>query len=229
MPMLDWLTFFLPHALLLPPIVRCRPGHLIMDSSGPAKHRDAAHKSHFHPLSSLFEDEQRLWVALSDVGFFGMILALCLACGHFGALNVLCFYGVPYLVVNAHLVLITFLQHTDVYIPHFRGSEFTFLRGALSTVDRSYSPILDVAFHHITDTHVAHHLFSKMPWYHAQEATAAIRKAIGPYYLQDPTPVGAALYRAWSQCRFVEDEGGVVFYKNVAALGSGAEGKSKSS
>lgn len=36
--------------------------------------------------------------------------------------------------------------------------------------------ILDVFFHHIADTHVAHHLFSYMPHYHAQEATQAIRK-----------------------------------------------------
>ena len=31
------------------------------------------------------------------------------------------FYGVPYMVTNYHLVLITFLQHTDVFIPHFRN------------------------------------------------------------------------------------------------------------
>ncbi len=40
---------------------------------------------------------------------------------------------------------------------------------------RSYG-FLDVVFHHIADTHVAHHLFSYMPHYHAQEATQAIQK-----------------------------------------------------
>jgi len=40
---------------------------------------------------------------------------------------------------------------------------------------RSYG-FLDIVFHHIADTHVAHHLFSYMPHYHAQEATQAIQK-----------------------------------------------------
>lgn len=31
------------------------------------------------------------------------------------------YYLLPYMVVNYHLVLITYLQHTDVFIPHFRG------------------------------------------------------------------------------------------------------------
>lgn len=35
------------------------------------------------------------------------------------------------------------------------------LRGALSTVDRSYG-IFDYFHHHIADTHVAHHLFSQV-------------------------------------------------------------------
>jgi omega-6 fatty acid desaturase (delta-12 desaturase) len=43
-------------------------------------------------------------------------------------------------------------------------------------VDRSFGPLLDHTFHHIVDTHVCHHLFSTMPFYHAQEATQAIRK-----------------------------------------------------
>ena len=81
-------------------------------------------------------------------------------------------------------MLITYLQHTDVYMPHFRGKEFQWLRGALCTVDRSFGPLLDHCFHHITDTHVCHHLFSKMPFYHAQEATEAFKKVLGPYYLK---------------------------------------------
>jgi fatty acid desaturase len=43
-------------------------------------------------------------------------------------------------------------------------------------VDRSFGPLLDHTFHHIVDTHVCHHLFSKMPFYHAQEATEAMKK-----------------------------------------------------
>lgn len=93
-----------------------------------------------------------------------------------GFLTVAAYYLIPYMVVNYHLVLITFLQHTDVFMPHFRGKEWNWLRGALCTVDRSFGPLLDRTLHHIVDTHVCHHLFSKMPFYHAQEASIHIRK-----------------------------------------------------
>ena len=35
-----------------------------------------------------------------------------------------------------HPVMITFLHHSDPTIPHFRKEEWSFLRGAASTVDR---------------------------------------------------------------------------------------------
>jgi omega-6 fatty acid desaturase (delta-12 desaturase) len=132
-----------------------------------------------------------------------------------GIANVAAYYLIPYAIVNYHLVLITYLQHTDVFMPHFRGKEWNWLRGALCTVDRSFGPVLDHTFHHITDTHVCHHLFSKMPFYHAQEATEAMRKVLGPYYMKDETPIARALYRSYSTCQFVEDEGDTVFYKNI--------------
>ena len=49
--------------------------------------------------------------------------------------------------------------------------------------------------------------------YHAVEATPYLKKALGAYYLRDETPVPVALWRAFKHCRYVEDEGSVVFYK----------------
>jgi len=72
---------------------------------------------------------------------------------------------------------------------------------------------LDHCLHHITDTHVCHHLFSKMPFYNAAEATEAFKSVLGEYYLKDNTPIARALYRSFSNCQFVEDEGNIVFYK----------------
>ena len=54
-----------------------------------------------------------------------------------------------------------------------------------------------------------------MPFYHAQEATEAIKKFLGPYYMKDDTPIARATFRAFSSCQFVEDTGDIVFYKNV--------------
>ena len=49
--------------------------------------------------------------------------------------------------------------------------------------------------HHIADTHVVHHIFSAMPFYHAVEATAAIKPILGDYYRFDSTPIFEALWR----------------------------------
>ena len=76
-------------------------------------------------------------------------------------------YVVPYLMVNAWLVMITLLQHTHPSLPHYTADGWDWLRGALATCDRSFG-FLDTFHHHIADTHVLHHLFSVIPHYHAQ-------------------------------------------------------------
>ena len=76
-------------------------------------------------------------------------------------------YVVPYLMVNAWLVMITQLQHTHPSLPHYTADGWDWLRGALATCDRSFG-FLDTFHHHIADTHVLHHLFSTIPHYHAQ-------------------------------------------------------------
>lgn len=188
------------------------PSYLFTNVSGPAKHR-GTRNDHFTPWAHMFAPSQWWDVAVSDIGILAMLALLTAAAARFGLLTVLAYYGVPYLIVHADLVIITFLQHTDVFVPHFRKGAYSWLQGAISTVDRKFGFGADWAWHHITDTHVAHHLFHDMPWYHAQEATLALRKALGPYYMRDETPAPLALWRAWSRCRFVEDAGNVVFYK----------------
>ena len=168
----------------------------------------------------------RRWeVMVSNVGFFGALAAIGAASWAWGALTVAAFYGVPYLVVNLLLVLITFLQHTDTAVAHYRGREFNWLRGALSTIDRSFGWAMDGILHHIADTHVVHHLFHEVPFYHAQEATLHVKAALGAYYLSDHTPIPAACYRAFAACKFVEDTGDVVHYKTAAEFNSTAKGK----
>lgn len=54
-----------------------------------------------------------------------------------------------------------------------------------------------------------------MPFYHAAEATEAIKKVVGGFYLRDETPVPIAAMRAWSQCRFLEDGEDIAFFKNA--------------
>lgn len=102
-------------------------------------------------------------------------------------------YVVPYSGCNVWLVLVTYLHHTDPKIPHYRDGVFNFQRGAALTVDRSYGFLVNYFHHHISDTHVAHHFFSTIPHYHAQEATRHLKKILGRHYLRFDTPITAAL------------------------------------
>ncbi|KAM7270249.1 hypothetical protein ACFE04_029463 [Oxalis oulophora] len=173
---------------------------------------------HFDPHGPIFSSRERLQIYISD---FALFLTTC-GLYRYAAANsiaaLFCVYGGPLLVVNGFLVLITFLQHTHPALPHYDSSEWDWFRGALATVDRDYG-ILNKVFHNITDTHVAHHLFSTMPHYNAMEATKAIKPILGEYYQFDGTPVYKALWREAKECIYVEQDepsksDGVFWYKN---------------
>jgi omega-6 fatty acid desaturase (delta-12 desaturase) len=190
------------------------PGYLLFNATGPAKYRNK-NANHFSPTAVFFDKKDYWLIVQTDIMFFLAVSLLAFSIYTFGFMTVGAFYLIPYMIVNYHLVLITYLQHTDVFMPHFRGTQWNWLRGALCTVDRSFGSVLDHTLHHIVDTHVCHHLFSKMPFYHAQEATVAIKKVLGKYYLQDNSSIAHALWRSFSACQFIEDEGDVVFFKNI--------------
>jgi omega-6 fatty acid desaturase (delta-12 desaturase) len=194
-------------------LVGWMPGYLFFNASGPAKYHDKPH-SHFNPYSAIYSPRERWMIVLSDV-FLVLMVAVLATLSYVLTLPVMVkFYFVPYMIVNAYLVLITSIQHTDTYIPHFREGEWNWLRGALCTVDRSFGSYLDSVVHHIVDTHVCHHIFSQMPFYHCAEATEAIKPILGRFYLKDSTVVPVALWRSFRYCKFVEDNGKIVFYKN---------------
>lgn len=182
------------------------------NGTGPRKYQNGP-KCHFNPKAVFFSPKDRPSVVLSDIGFIVALMVIGFFAYTFTLPVVLRLYILPYMAMNAFLVLITLLHHTDTYVPHFREGEWTWLRGSLCTVDRSYGKILDVILHHITDTHVCHHIFSKMPFYHCVEATEAIKPILGKYYLRDETPIIPAMWRAMTQCIYVQNDGQVVFYR----------------
>ncbi|KAJ1564138.1 Delta(12)-fatty-acid desaturase, partial [Nowakowskiella sp. JEL0078] len=121
------------------------PGYLLMNSSGqPFK----KWTSHFRPDAPIFEPQQYRSIVYSDIGVFLALAAVVYSSITFGFLEVAKFYLIPYLGVNFWLVFITYLQHTDEKVPHYREKGFIFARGALATVDRDYG-ILNHFFHHI--------------------------------------------------------------------------------
>merc|ERR1711937_289515 len=110
----------------------------------------------------------------------------------------------PYFVVNAWLVLYTWLQHTHPDVPHFGKDSYTWLRGALCTIDRPYPAIIDHMHHHIGTTHVLHHLNSRIPHYHAQEASEAIKPLLGNLYRFDPKGIVEATFFSSKTCSHVD-------------------------
>jgi len=106
------------------------------------------------------------------------------------------------MLVNIMLVTITFLQHTDVRVPHYAPSHWNFVRGALATIDRDYGH-LNGWLHHITDSHVVHHMFSTMPHYNAIRATKYAQRALGARYMSDKAPVLLSLWNSWRDCHYV--------------------------
>lgn len=115
--------------------------------------------------------------------------------------------------VNHWLVLITFLQHTDPLVPHYRAPEFTFARGALSTLDRHLLADLGsipawigaTLTHGISETHVLHHVSSKIPHYNAWEASDALRKKLdrSGINLDGGASGWAEVYRVVRQCKVI--------------------------
>uniref|UniRef100_A0ACD5Z6W8 Uncharacterized protein n=1 Tax=Avena sativa TaxID=4498 RepID=A0ACD5Z6W8_AVESA len=171
---------------------------------------------HFDPYGPIYSDRERAQIFISDAGVLATSFALFKLASAFGFWWVVRVYGVPLLIVNAWLVLITYLQHTHAALPHYGSTEWDWLRGSLATMDRDYG-ILNRVFHNITDTHVAHHLFSAMPHYHAMEATKAIKPILGEFYQFDRTPVAKAAWREPKECLYVEQEAnrnGVFWFSN---------------
>jgi omega-6 fatty acid desaturase (delta-12 desaturase) len=200
------------------------PGYLLFNLTGQDnKGKAFPHISHFwYGSDSVFwKKEQVGQILLSDIGVAGMIGLLVVAGQIFGSWNVIVLWGVPWLWVNNWIVAITFLQHTDVSLPHYNNNTFTFPRGATATIDRDLGFIDTHLFHDIIGTHVCHHLVSTIPFYHAGEASVHIRKIMGVHYKADvKTPFWTAFWRNQRACKFVEEsegkEGsGVFMFRNL--------------
>ena len=146
----------------------------------------------FNADSPMFMSHHRSQVFISTVGILLWLAGIAGSIYVWGFLDVFRIYLIPYLWyvysvtaiagviliivrINHWLVLITFLQHTDPLLPHYRAPEFTFTRGALATLDRHLLGDLGSvmgwigahATNGISETHVLHHVCSKIPHYNA--------------------------------------------------------------
>lgn len=187
------------------------PAYLAFNIAGQPYDRRA---NHFETNSPLFRPADASDVAVSDFGCGLAALGVAVSIYQFGLSNVLCWYLIPYFWVNFWLVLITYLQHSDIRLPHYNAEEWTFVRGALATVDRDFGPALNWWLHHINDSHVIHHMFSQMPFYHAIQVTRKHARGIfGDLYLFSDRSIMGSLWESWSECRYVIPTDGVAVYR----------------
>ncbi|KAI1337706.1 fatty acid desaturase-domain-containing protein [Xylariaceae sp. FL0016] len=162
--------------------------------------------SHLDPFSGVFRSSEAPYILLSDIGLALTATGLYFAAQALDWQTVFLLYGVPYLWINHWLVAITYLHHTHEDVPHYDGEHWTFVAGALATVDRDFGFIGKHFFHGIIDKHVVHHLFSRIPFYHAEEATRAIQPLLGDLYHLDERSFMTSLWETSRSCQYVEKD-----------------------
>ncbi len=146
-------------------------------------------------------------MSLSNWALVAMAGALSIWINRLGFHHFATRYLGPYLFVNAWLIFYTFLQHTDKALPHYEDNEWNYVRGALATIDRPYHAF-DFFHHEIGTSHVLHHFFSRIPHYHAAEATRAIRPILGDYYMRSEKNVFVAFWEEYRDCKYVDSDTG---------------------
>lgn len=163
--------------------------------------------SHVYPLSKLYRGSSarsRVECAVSALSVFGFIAALRAVCASWATVGAA--YGGCYACFSFWLFMVTYSQHHDHGTLVYDNEDWTFLKGALQTIDRVYGFGLDHLHHNISDGHVVHHLFyTQVPHYHLTEATthvSAVLKKAGVYkkvvhdnYLRD-------FWRTFTTCNF---------------------------
>lgn len=200
----------LPFALLSYPL------YLIWGTPG-------RHHSHYDPASDLFSPAQRSMVITSNACMVAQLVLLSFGTWQLGFIMMAKLYWVPYWIGVMWLTTVTYLHHHGSHdpqekMPWYRGEEWSYLRGGLTTIDRDYGVFNKI--HHDIGTHVVHHLFPQIPHYNLIEATEAIKPLLGPYYrppARSPGPLPYhlldPLVRSFASDLWVPKEGDIVFYQ----------------
>jgi len=129
--------------------------------------------SHFNVLHPMFKDNF-FEVCYSFFAWLVMAGLLGAYSYFYGAMQCLCFYGVPWFVFASWLVITTFLHHNEPGVPWFSESNWSYVAGNISSVDRDYGVLHNIT--HSIGTHQVHHLFPKVPHYHLIAATKYFRE-----------------------------------------------------
>ncbi|KAJ6526664.1 fatty acid desaturase-domain-containing protein [Mycena capillaripes] len=177
--------------------------------------RDPPGTNHFNPSSVLFKKNEYNKIVGSNVGLMIVATLLLQYGSKLGFAALVKHYIIPYIFCHHWIVMLTYLHHSDPTIPHYRAGQWTFLRGALATVDRPLLGFIGrMYFHNVSHDHIGHHLFTNIPFYNQPYVTEKLKAVLGEHYNYDSTNTFYALYRSFTQCLFIDDEGEIVMYRN---------------
>lgn len=218
MGLVERLGRFSPLALLAWPV------YLFLRSPG----KDG---SHFSPKSPLFqtEDEQKQAVR-STAAVLAMLGLLAASACALGPMTVFKLYGLPWIIFTVWLDAVTYLHHHAPEdggepVPWYRDGEWSYMRGALSTIDRDYGFVNHI--HHNIGTHVVHHLFPSIPHDRLNEATRHAKTVLGEHYREpEKAPLGIPvhllkpLFRSFNQEHVVPETGQIVAYEQYFGVAS---------
>jgi len=137
-PLAKWIRF--TYAMLV-----AYPVYLIMDS-------ELTSGSHFNPFGRLFAKEERVGAAISAASC--ALWAAFLLCT-FSLRTLLDAYLMPLVFFWVWIDMVTYLHHTDGDLHYYRDGAWSFLKGGLSTIDRSFGYVLE-HLHHDIGTHMVH-------------------------------------------------------------------------
>jgi len=132
----------------------------------------------------------------------------------FGLASLIIFYVVPDFIFASYCVIITFLHHNEMNLPWFADSEWDYVRGQLSTVDRHYGIVHNVI--HSIGTHQMHHMFTVIPHYHLELATKHFRAAFPDLVRTCDEPILPSfvrMYLKYDKQNIIDDDTKVHYYK----------------
>ncbi|KAI0056774.1 hypothetical protein BV25DRAFT_1920704 [Artomyces pyxidatus] len=153
--------------------------------------------------SSLFRGKHAAETLLSDAGFLALAQVLLAARSALGTEAVLRLYVVPWALLSHWIFMTVLLQHNDPSMPRRRADRKPSARGVLSTMDRPFLGWQGKFFlHNIAHCHLVHHLFPKLPFYNALEATEQVKVLLGDDYKYADTPVLEAFWINFRRCDY---------------------------
>nr|BCM26601.1 omega-3 fatty acid desaturase [Plectospira myriandra] len=173
---------------------------------------------HFNPWDPLLVRRAGA-VIISLFCWLAMVLGLAYLTYTLGVATMALYYFAPLFVFATFLVITTFLHHNDEDTPWYGDSEWTYVKGNLSSVDRSYGWLVDELSHNI-GTHQIHHLFPIIPHYKLNEATAHFRKAFPEFVRKNDEPILASF---WKTIQLFVNHGVVPQDAQIFSLGESAK------